>query len=118
MFMSVARQLIETGKVAPGVPGRDPGREVRAGDGRRARPARPDGRPRDGRHAGLAGRGRQAAGRRRDPGNQRHQVEDDAHLINLVSLIAIGKTVPLLIFRDGKTLTSSVRVGDRSKFSQ
>ena len=44
------------------------------------------------------------------------RVEDDAHLINLVSLIEVGKRVPLVIFRDGKTLTLSVDVGDRSNF--
>ena len=43
-------------------------------------------------------------------------VEDDAHLVNLVSLTPIGKTVPLLIFRDRKTMTVMVEVGDRSKF--
>ena len=45
-------------------------------------------------------------------------VEDDAHLVNLVSLTELGKTVPLLIFRDRKPLTVMVAVGDRSKFPQ
>jgi serine protease Do len=45
-------------------------------------------------------------------------VEDDAHLVNLVSLTPIGKTVPLLIFRDRKSFTVTVEVGDRSKFEQ
>jgi serine protease Do len=44
------------------------------------------------------------------------RVEDDLHLINLVSVIEVGKTVPCLIFRDGKTFTVSVGVADRSKF--
>ena len=43
-------------------------------------------------------------------------VEDDAHLVNLVSLTPIGKSVPLLIFRDRKPFTVTVEVGDRSKF--
>ena len=45
-------------------------------------------------------------------------VEDDAHLVNLVSLTEVGKKVPLLVFRDRKPLTITVEVGDRSKFGQ
>ena len=45
-------------------------------------------------------------------------VEDDAHLVNLVSLTPVGKTVPVLIFRDRKAFTVMVEVGDRSKFEQ
>jgi serine protease Do len=45
-------------------------------------------------------------------------VEDDAHLVNLVSLTAIGKSVPLLVFRDRQTLTIPVEVADRSRFPQ
>jgi serine protease Do len=45
------------------------------------------------------------------------RVEDDAHLINLVSLIEVGKKVALVIFRDGKTLNVTVEVGDRSRFN-
>jgi serine protease Do len=44
------------------------------------------------------------------------RVEDDGHLVNLVSLIPVGKQVPLLIFRDGKTLNLTAAVGDRSSF--
>ncbi len=44
------------------------------------------------------------------------RVEDDAHLVNIVSLTEVGKRVPLLIFRDRKTLKVEVQVGDRSKF--
>ena len=44
------------------------------------------------------------------------RVEDDAHLINLVSLIEVGKKVSLLVYRDGKTQVTSVQVGDRSRF--
>jgi serine protease Do len=46
------------------------------------------------------------------------RVEDDGHLINLVSVIEVGKKAPLLIFRDGKTMTISVEVGDRSRFDR
>jgi serine protease Do len=43
-------------------------------------------------------------------------VESDAHLVRLVSLTPIGKSVPLLIFRDRKPMTVKVEVGDRTKF--
>jgi serine protease Do len=43
-------------------------------------------------------------------------VEDDAHLVNIVSLTEVGKTVPLLVFRDRKAFTVTVEVADRSKF--
>jgi serine protease Do len=43
-------------------------------------------------------------------------VENDAHLVNLVSLTPVGKTVSLLIFRDRKPVTVTVEVSDRSKF--
>jgi serine protease Do len=45
-------------------------------------------------------------------------VDDDAHLVNLVSLTEVGTAVPLLIFRDRKPITVTVEVGDRSKFGQ
>jgi len=42
-------------------------------------------------------------------------VEDDAHLVNLVSLTPVGKTVPMLVFRDRKSFTVTVEVGDREQ---
>jgi serine protease Do len=44
------------------------------------------------------------------------QVEDANHLVNMVSLTEVGKEVPIVIFRSGKTLKLSVKVGDRSSF--
>jgi serine protease Do len=44
------------------------------------------------------------------------QVEDANHLVNLVSLTDIGKEVPIVIFRDGKSLKTTVKVGDRGGF--
>jgi len=44
------------------------------------------------------------------------QVEDDAHLVNLVSLTGVGGKVPVLIWRERKTITIQVTVADRSKF--
>ena len=32
------------------------------------------------------------------------RVDNDSHLINLVSLTEVGREVPLLVLRDGKTL--------------
>ena len=43
-------------------------------------------------------------------------IEDDAHLVNLVSLTEIGKKVSLLVFRDRKPFTMTVEVSDRGKF--
>ena len=33
-------------------------------------------------------------------------IDDDAHLVNLVGLIEVGKKVSLEVFRDGKTMSS------------
>jgi serine protease Do len=45
-------------------------------------------------------------------------IEDDNHLTNLVCFTQIGKSVPVVIFRDRKPLTVVVEVGDRSKFEK
>jgi len=44
------------------------------------------------------------------------RIEDDDHLVNLVSLQPVGKEVELVIYRAGKPVGVSVRVGDREKF--
>jgi serine protease Do len=44
------------------------------------------------------------------------RVEDDAHLVNLVSLTEVGKQVSLVVFRDRKPISVTLRVGDRGKF--
>lgn len=41
------------------------------------------------------------------------RIEDDNHLINLVSLTPVSKEVPLVLFRGGEKLTIRVTVGDR-----
>jgi len=46
----------------------------------------------------------------------RVRVEDDGHLINLVGMTEIGKTVPLVVLRDGKAVSLEITVGDRGKF--
>jgi serine protease Do len=44
------------------------------------------------------------------------QVDDDSHLVNLVSHTPIGTEAAILVFRAGKTITLRVKVGDRSQF--
>lgn len=43
-------------------------------------------------------------------------VEDAGHLINLVATTPIGKQVPLVLFRDRKTITLQVTLADRAQF--
>ncbi|MEQ8788207.1 MAG: trypsin-like peptidase domain-containing protein [Pirellulaceae bacterium] len=40
-------------------------------------------------------------------------IDDDNHLVNRVSMTPVGKAVDVLIFRDGKPLTLQVQVGER-----
>ena len=42
-------------------------------------------------------------------------VEDDCHLIYLISFLKVGRPTPLLVFRDGKTLTISATLGVRDE---
>ena len=93
MFMAVARQLIDTGRVTAGVPGREPRRELRPGHGRRVRPAPADWGPGS---TGITPNS-PADGRQLQPGDvilefDGTPIEDDAHLMNLVSLTEVGKT--------------------------
>jgi serine protease Do len=43
-------------------------------------------------------------------------VEDDAHLVNLVSLTGVGETVDLVVYRQGTTFAVKVRVGKRQDY--
>jgi serine protease Do len=45
-------------------------------------------------------------------------IDDDAHLVNLVGMIEAGRKVSLEIYRDGKTFVLPAVVVDRSKFGQ
>ncbi len=45
-------------------------------------------------------------------------IDDDAHLVNLIGLTEAGKKVSLEIYREGKTIAVPVVVVDRSKFGQ
>ncbi len=46
------------------------------------------------------------------------QVEDDDHLVNLIALKSVGEEVKLVVYRSGKSITVTVRVGDRGKFER
>jgi serine protease Do len=46
------------------------------------------------------------------------RVEDENHLINLVSLTDLKRTVSLQILRDGRTITVRVQLGDRSELER
>jgi serine protease Do len=43
-------------------------------------------------------------------------IDNDAHLVNLVSLTDVGKAVPIVVFRDRKLVRLTVKVGDRAQF--
>jgi serine protease Do len=118
MFMFAARQLIETGKVTRAYLGVN--LDSRFGPAAAAELGLPN--PMGTRVLSVT-RGSPAEAARLLPGDvilriDGVRVEDDAHLVNLVSLIEVGKRVPLVIFRDGKTLTLSVDMGDRSSFER
>ena len=38
------------------------------------------------------------------------RIDNDSHLINLVSLTEVGREIPLLIFRDQKLMNVKVKV--------
>lgn len=46
------------------------------------------------------------------------RVDDDAHLINIVSLTEVGEAVPMVVWRDRKAFRINVRVGDRAKLER
>jgi serine protease Do len=118
MFMTVGRQLITTGKVTRAFLGVNLNSKfgpVTAADLGLPRPM--------GAEVSNVTAGSPAEAARLQPGDviiefNHTAVEDDSHLVNLVSLTEVGKAVPLLIFRDHKLLTVTVEVGDRSKFGQ
>ena len=116
MFMIVGRQLIETGKVARAFLGVN--LNARFGPAMAAELGLP--RP-IGAHVTSITPNSPAVAANLQVGDvilefNHTPVEDDAHLVNLVSLTPVGKTVPLLVFRDRKAFTVMVEVGDRSKF--
>ncbi|MCE5303587.1 MAG: trypsin-like peptidase domain-containing protein [Planctomycetaceae bacterium] len=118
MFMAVGRQLIETGTVTRAFLGVN--LNPRFGPSMAAELGLP--RP-VGAHVTGVRPGTPAEAAKLQVGDvilefNHTPVEDDAHLVNLVSLTPVGKTVPLLIFRDRKPITILVEVSDRGKFSK
>ena len=107
MVMIVARQLVEHGSVVRAFLGVKLDAQLRSG----RRPTsvglkRPRGARITARHARLAGRSWPSCSRRRDSWNSTAcRVENDSHLINLVSLTEVGNEVPLVVFRDRKLHT-------------
>jgi serine protease Do len=46
------------------------------------------------------------------------EVQDESHLINLVSLTAVGKKVRMEVYRNGRHISLEVTVGDRSELER
>ena len=116
MFFNVARQLIETGKVTRAFLGVS--LDSHFGPAMAAELGLPN--PVGARVLSVT-KGSPAEAARLQVGDVIVQidgvrVEDDAHLVNLVSLLEVGKRVPLAIYRDAKVMTVPVDVVDRSSF--
>lgn len=43
-------------------------------------------------------------------------IEDDTHLVNLISFTPVGTEVPVVVYRNGRPLTLNVRVGSRPAY--
>ncbi len=116
MFGIIARQLIEHGKVARAFLGVT--LDSKFGPAMAAEVGLP--RPCGARITGITGDSpAKAAELRVNDVILRFEntpVEDDAHLVNLVSLTEIGKKVRLEVFRDRKSIIVEVAVGDRGRF--
>ena len=116
MFMAVARQLIETGKVTRAYLGVS--LDGKFGPAMAAESGLPGliGARVHGRHQGLAGRsGPLQVGDIILEVNH-IAVEDDAHLDQSGQPEPVGRQVSLGIFRDGKMLRVAVTVSDRNRF--
>jgi serine protease Do len=118
MFMASARQLIETGTVTRAFLG------VQLSSKFGPAMAAELGLPRPvGAHITSVAPGSPAENAKLQPGDvviefNHTPVESDAHLLNIVSLTKVGKTVPVVVFRDRKPVTIMVEVGERSKLTR
>ena len=118
MFMKIAGQLIETGKVARAFLG------VNLNSKFGPAMATELGLPRLlGAHVSAITPGSPAEAAKLQLGDvivefDGVSIEDDAHLVNMVSLTEVGKMVTLLVFRDRQTFSVTLEVGDRSDFEQ
>lgn len=116
MFMVVARQLIEHGKVSRAFLGVTLDRNF--GPVMAAELGLP--RPLGARIVDLT-ENSPASEARLQPGDvilqfEKTPIEDDAHLVNLVNLTEVGKEVSLLVYRDRQTRVVKVRVGNRGDY--
>lgn len=116
MFMNVARQLIESGRVVRAFMGVN--LDMRFGPGMAAELGLP--RPLGARVNGITPNS-PAAVAQLEVGDvilefDHKPVEDDSHLINLVSMTEVGKRVPLVVYRNRQLLNLTIEVADRSKF--
>lgn len=46
------------------------------------------------------------------------EIDDDNHLVNVISLTKIGSEVPVIVFRQGKSFTTKAFVGDFEQFQK
>lgn len=116
MFMFVAKQLIETGKVSRAYIG------VKLTSNFGPITAAEIGLPRPmGAHISAITPQSPAALAKLQPGDvilefNHIPIEDHLHLINVVSVTPLGKSVPILVYRGHKTITLMLEVSDREKF--
>lgn len=118
MFMIIARQLVKTGRVTRGFLGVN--LESKFGPAMAAEVGLP--RPVGALVTSVTARS-PAAEAGLQSGDviiefNRTPIQDDAHLVNVVSLTEVGQKATLSVFRDRRLMTLSVEVGDRSKFGQ
>lgn len=113
MAMIIAKQLIEKGVMVRGFLGVNLDSRFTAAAAARAGLDR----PRGARVTGVTpGSPAEKAKMKRDDivlQFDGHWIDNDSHLVNQVSLTPVGVDIPMLVFRDGKTVTLTVKVGDR-----
>jgi serine protease Do len=116
LFMFVARQLIETGKVTRAYIG------VKLTSNFGPNTAAEIGLPRPmGAHISAITPLSPAAQAKLQPGDvilefNHVPIEDHLHLINVVSVTPLGKSVPILVYRDRRTMSLNIELSDRERF--
>jgi len=117
MFMFVARQLIETGKVTRAFMGVNLNGKFGPADAEKL------GLPRlMGAQVSAVTSRSPAEAAKLQPGDvilefNHTAIEDDGHLVNVVGTAEVGTTVPVLIFRDRKTFSVQIELFDKEKFN-
>ena len=117
LFMFVARQLIETGKVTRAYIGVYLNNKFGPDDAAKA------GLPRlMGAQVSSVMPGSPADKVKLQPGDiilefNHVPIEDDAHLVNVVSTTELGPQVPIMIFRNRETFTVQIELVEREKYS-